>query len=155
MENVTVQVIPNWYLGLSAFLLVVITLMFVAVCGLMVVLIKTIRNVQEPLNGLLVKVNNDLVPKVEGLVTKVDGLTEKVSGIADNARAISTTARGTVDKVSSGANMVTDTLASLTEAGASKLKSVAPYIGVAFTVLKLLKDYREAKGPPAKSTPKE
>ncbi len=147
MDNVTVQVIPDWYLGLSAFLLIVITLMFVAVCGLLVVLIKTVRSVQEPLNGLIVKVNTDLVPKVEGLVTKVDGLTEKVSGIADNARAMSVTARGTVERVSSGASVVSNTLASLTEAGASKLRAVAPILGVAFTVLKLIKDFREAKAP--------
>lgn len=145
MDNVTVQVIPSWYLGLSAFLLVLITVMFLAVTVLMVVLIKAIRGVQEPLQGLIRKVNDDVVPKVETLVVKVDGLTERVSGIADNARAISTTARGTVEKVSGGASSISNTLASLTEVGASKLKSVAPFIGVAFTVLKLVKEMREVR----------
>lgn len=152
MDNVTVQVIPSWYLGLSAFLLVLITVMFLAVTVLMVVLIKTIRGVQEPLQGLIRKVNDDVVPKVETLVVRVDGLTERVSGVADNARAISSTARGTVEKVSVGASSISNTLASLTEVGASKLKTVAPLIGVAFTVLKLVKEMREVRAAGTKES---
>ena len=150
MDNVTVQVIPSWYLGLSAFLLVVISIMFIALCGLVYVLIKTVRNLQLPMTSLITKVNDDLVPKVESLVVKVDGLTEKVSGIADNAKALSSSARGTVETVSGGASAVTHALASFTESGLSKLKGIAPVLGIAFTALKLVKEFREARGTPAK-----
>lgn len=146
MEAVNVQVIPNWYFALSAFLLVIIAAAFIAVGCLMVVLVRVIKNIQEPVNGLLNKVNHDLIPKVESLVTKVDGLTDRVSGIAENARVISSTARGTVEKVSGGANLVSNTFATLAEAGVSKLRGAAPYIGIALTVLRMIKEFRGASG---------
>lgn len=131
--------IPTWYFVLSAITLLIIAGTFLALCVLVVKLIRTIQDIQPQVQSLMTKVNDDLVPQVKTLVVKVDTLTEKVTVVADNAKVVSDSAKGTVLALSSRANAVSHAVESLTGAATSKLAGIAPYLGIAVTVIKLLK----------------
>lgn len=131
--------IPTWYFVLSAITLVIIAATFTALCVLVFQLIRAVKQLQPQLQSLATKVNDELVPQVKTLVVKVDTLTEKVTVVADNARVVSDTARGTVLALSGRANAVSSAVESLTSAATGKLASVAPYLGIVVTVVKLWK----------------
>lgn len=131
--------IPTWYFVLSAITLLIIALTFGALCLLVLQLIRTVQQVQPQVQSLMGKVNDELLPQVKTLVVKVDTLTEKVTLVADNARVVSDSAKGTVLALSSRANMVSHAVESLTGAATTKLAGIAPYLGIAVTIMKLWK----------------
>lgn len=135
----TIQTIPNWYLGLTTALIVVILLLFMGLIVLVLELRKVAMRLEPKVTGLLSTVNDDLVPQVKGLVTKVDALTTKVDGIADSAK-------GTVESVGGSARSLANSIETFATSGLKRFEAATPLIGFAIAGFKLFGLIQELRG---------
>ena len=138
--------IPMWWLILSALFFAIVTLLFVALCFLVVTLIKAVNNIQPQVTGLVTKVNDDLIPQVQSLVTKVEALTGKVDGIADSAKSLTDSAKGTVDNVGSKVRGMTNSVEHIAMSATKQFDKAAPIIGIAIAGLRLYTMFMEMRG---------
>jgi uncharacterized protein YoxC len=146
--------IPDWYLALSTVFMAIVALLFVGLCILIWNLTKAVKRIEPQVTNLLGQVNGEILPQVKGLVVKVNDLTENVNQLAGSAK-------GTVKTLGERADTVSAAIQALTGQSVAKVQGLAPYVGLAMTVMKLVQGYASTKKAldsgdrtPAKVAPK-
>lgn len=113
--------IPGWWLVFSLIFFGITALAFL---GLMIAAL------------MLVKVANDLKPKVEGLVAKVEGVATKVDGLT-------VTVQNTVRNVGEKASGVAGSASAMASTTSKVFERYAPVLGIVLTGLKILGSINE------------
>ena len=120
--------IPTWWLLVSA-LFFAVNIVFMAVMA--VVGFRALETLRE------------LKPKVEGLSAKANETMDKVQLLTTKVDSLTTSIKGTVDIVGVRARNVSNSVENLSGEATTQLSRLAPMIGTAMTILKIVQAYRE------------
>ncbi len=113
---------PSWWLFVSTVFLVVATVAFAALIFLLIRLMRVV---------------DDLQPRIRKLTERVDGMAEKLEGAASSAKAA-------VDSVGAGTRQIVGSVEGAVTGSSARLDKLT---AVLVTVLTVLRMYRELVGP--------
>jgi len=120
--------IPSWWLVVSAlFFLVNIA----ALVGQMALGYRALQTLQE------------MKPKVEELSVKANKTMDDVQRLTARMDSLATSLKGTADIVGVRARKVSDSVENLSGEATTQFSRLAPMIGTAMTILKVVQAYRE------------
>jgi predicted PurR-regulated permease PerM len=93
----------------------------------------------------LVKLAEELKPKVDSLSTKVEALVAKVDRVSDRVEGIVESVQHNVDGVSGGAKSIIGVVERLTKVAGNKADVISPIVAGGFAVFRLFKTFQAMK----------
>jgi len=100
----------------------------------------------------VLKIAEEMKPKIDSVVTKVEALTVKIDALADKADTTLTSVKQSVDGVGGRANGIMGALETITLTVATKIEGLAPIVAGAMAAYRLFTSVKSHRAQPKPET---